>query len=83
MLGSCVLCSDASPYSEMGRAQSKGLKGSDWVGGMWNKSFLESCCCVADRGLGPGTLHCRAVMLAPGHTSPQETNYKETVWDYK
>lgn len=26
MLGSCMLCSDSSPYSETGRAQSKGVE---------------------------------------------------------
>ena len=30
---------------------------------------------------GPTTLCCSAAMLAPGHTSLQATEYKETVWD--
>ena len=33
--------------------------------------------------LAPGTLCCSAVMLAPGHTSPPATKYKETMWDWK
>ena len=31
--------------------------------------------------LGPGTLCCSAAKLARGHTSPQATKYKETLWD--
>ena len=37
----------------------------------------------AETGLGPGPIGCRTAMLAPGHTSPPATEYKETVWDYK
>ena len=35
----------------------------------------------AETGLGPGPIGCRTAMLAPGHTSPPATEYKETVWD--
>ena len=32
-----------------------------------------------ETGLGPETLTCNSAKLAPGHTSPQATKYKETV----
>ena len=35
-----------------------------------------------ETGLGPGALCCHATMLAPEHTSPWATTYKETVWNY-
>ena len=36
---------------------------------------------TSDTGLGPGTLGCSAAKLAPGHTSPGATDYKETTRD--
>ena len=37
--------------------------------------------CPHETGLGPGTLCCRAAKLAPGCTSPQATQFRETTWD--
>ena len=37
--------------------------------------------CDSETVLGPGTFRCSAAVLAPGHTSPPATKYKETIWD--